>query len=92
MYAKEAALAKGLPEMSEAVLLKIMHDIASGLAFMHSRTVIHRDLKPANLLCSMDGTFKVSHTISDVTKKHGADSPFNLAPILPSQSCPHSPI
>jgi serine/threonine protein kinase len=56
---KEQAIAKGLPVMSEAVLRKILVDIASGLSFMHSKTVIHRDLKPANLLCSSDGVFKI---------------------------------
>ena len=39
------AVAKGMPEWSEAMFTKMMRDTAAALAFMHSKTVIHRDLK-----------------------------------------------
>lgn len=40
--------------------LKISHDIASGLSWLHAHQVIHRDLKLANLLVDEDWTVKIS--------------------------------
>jgi serine/threonine protein kinase len=48
---------------SEADAARLMHEIASALAFMHGVGVIHSDLKPENLLLStksrLDGTIKI---------------------------------
>ena len=32
--------------------LQVLHDIASGLAYIHSKNLVHRDIKPQNLLIS----------------------------------------
>ena len=48
---------------SEADAARLMHEVASALAFMHGVGVVHADLKPENLLLStknrLDGTIKV---------------------------------
>jgi serine/threonine protein kinase len=48
---------------SEADAARLVHEIASALAFMHGVGVIHSDLKPENLLLStknrLDGTIKI---------------------------------
>ena len=48
---------------SEADAARLMHEIASALAFLHGVGVIHGDLKPENLLLStknrLDGSIKV---------------------------------
>lgn len=48
---------------SEADAARLMHEVASALAFLHGVGVVHADLKPENLLlCSknrLDGTIKI---------------------------------
>jgi serine/threonine protein kinase len=48
---------------SEADAARLMHEIASALAFLHGVGVVHADLKPENLLLStknrLDGTIKI---------------------------------
>jgi serine/threonine protein kinase len=48
---------------SEADAARLMHEIASALAFLHGVGVVHADLKPENLLLStknrLDGTLKI---------------------------------
>lgn len=47
----------------EAVL--IVHDVASGLAYLHSKDLIHRDIKPENILF-VDGVAKIADFGSSV--------------------------
>jgi serine/threonine protein kinase/CRP-like cAMP-binding protein len=48
---------------SEADAARLMHEVASALAFLHGVGVVHADLKPENLLLStknrLDGTIKI---------------------------------
>jgi serine/threonine-protein kinase len=39
--------------------VRILMQIAQGLAYAHSRGVVHRDIKPANILVTSSGTVKV---------------------------------
>jgi serine/threonine protein kinase len=36
---------------SEVDCCRVMHQIASGVRYMHSKDIVHRDLKPENVLC-----------------------------------------
>ncbi|HZU24759.1 MAG TPA: protein kinase [Bryobacteraceae bacterium] len=41
------------------VKVRIMNEVASGLAYAHSRGVIHRDVKPGNIVLRPDGSVKI---------------------------------
>jgi eukaryotic-like serine/threonine-protein kinase len=42
-----------------AVALRLVHEVAMGLAHTHDRRVIHRDVKPANVFLDADGRAKL---------------------------------
>lgn len=36
-------------------MLKVLHDIASGLDYAHKNSIIHRDIKPSNIIVTTEG-------------------------------------
>lgn len=47
-YMKNGSLVsylKGLPSLDSVDLLKMMHEIAKGMAYLHSKGILHGDLK-----------------------------------------------
>ncbi|TFK79567.1 hypothetical protein K466DRAFT_570161 [Polyporus arcularius HHB13444] len=43
---------KSMPSLDSVDLLKMIHEIAKGMAYLHSKDVLHGDLKAANVLVS----------------------------------------
>lgn len=47
-------------QIDEEQLWKFIHDVSSGLAYLHEHNVIHRDIKPDNILMDGNGGFLIS--------------------------------
>ena len=48
-------------KLSEEDIWRFVHDVASGLTYLHeSRKIVHQDIKPANILIGDDGKYMIT--------------------------------
>lgn len=59
-YIRSGSVNKLVGKMSENDIWKFIHDVASGLAYLHSMEVIHQDIKPDNIMVGDDGHFLIT--------------------------------
>lgn len=59
-YCSHGSLASMIGNMSEEQIWKLIHDVASGLAYLHSRDVVHQDISPDNILIDDFGNYLVT--------------------------------
>ncbi|MGN0235664.1 MAG: protein kinase [Paludibacteraceae bacterium] len=59
-YCAQGSCASRLGKMSENEMWKFIHDVASGLAYLHEKEVVHQDLKPANILIDDSGNYLIT--------------------------------
>ncbi|KZT67854.1 hypothetical protein DAEQUDRAFT_693396 [Daedalea quercina L-15889] len=82
-YLKNGSLVsylKGLPSLDSVDLLKMIHEIAKGMAYLHSKEVLHGDLKGANVLVDDRGhcvisDFGQSEIKSEIYRLSGTPTP-----------------
>lgn len=59
-YCPEGSLETKLGKMSEQQMWKMIHDVASGLAYLHDKDIVHQDIKPDNILLDKDGNYVIT--------------------------------
>lgn len=59
-YCAQGSLVKKIGKMSEPEIRKVLHDVASGLAYLHAHDVIHQDIKPDNILLDDAGNYVIT--------------------------------
>lgn len=61
-YCKNGSLQRKIGQFSEDEAWHLLHDVASGLSFLHAMnpTVIHQDIKPDNIMVGNDGSYMIT--------------------------------
>lgn len=59
-FIEKGSVSKLIGTVSESDMWKFMHDVADGLAYLHSREVIHQDIKPDNIMVADDGKYLIT--------------------------------
>lgn len=59
-YCPQGSLVKRIGGMPETEIRKVLHDVASGLAYLHAHDVIHQDIKPDNVLLDDAGNYVIT--------------------------------
>ncbi len=58
-YCAAGSLEKKIGQITEQEIWKIIHDVASGLDYLHSNNIIHQDIKPANIVQDDMGNYVI---------------------------------
>ena len=61
-YCKNGSILRQVGQFSEEDAWHLLHDVAAGLAFLHSMnpTLIHQDIKPDNIMIGDNGTYMIT--------------------------------
>lgn len=61
-YCANGSVASHIGQMEEPEIWKFIHDVASGLAFLHGLqpAIIHQDIKPDNILITSEGRYVIT--------------------------------
>lgn len=59
-YCSQGSLTHKIGKITEEEMWKLIHDVASGLAYLHSRDVVHQDISPDNILIDDFGNYLIT--------------------------------
>lgn len=59
-YCERGSATKLIGRASEDQVIKMLHDVASGLEYLHQKKIIHQDIKPDNILIADNGDFMIT--------------------------------
>ena len=59
-YCSQGSISKYIGRMPEDQIWQLIHDVASGLAYLHKNDIVHQDIKPDNILIDDAGNFVIT--------------------------------
>ena len=59
-YCPAGSCISRIGKMTENELWKLIHDVSSGLAYLHEKDIVHQDIKPDNILIDIEGNFLIT--------------------------------
>jgi len=59
-YCPNGSCAQLVGKVSETQMWNVIHDVASGLAYLHENEVVHQDIKPANVLVAENRHYQIT--------------------------------
>jgi serine/threonine protein kinase len=79
-YCKFGSVSKMIGQMDEASAWRFLHDVASGLDYLHSQepAVIHQDIKPDNIMMDDNHNFLITDFGISIKVRHTLRKSMNL--------------
>lgn len=59
-YCPAGSCISRIGKMTENEVWKLIHDVASGLAYLHEKDIVHQDIKPDNILIDIEGNYLIT--------------------------------
>lgn len=59
-YCPQGSCHRMIGSMTEEQIWKLLHDVSSGLAYLHEQEIIHQDIKPDNILVDSLGNYVIT--------------------------------
>lgn len=78
-YCPEGSCHRLIGTMTEEQIWKLLHDVASGLAYLHEQEIIHQDIKPDNILIDTLGNYVITDFGISVQSRSTLRKSMNIA-------------
>ena len=78
-YCPKGSCHRQIGTMTEEQIWKMLHDMASGLAYLHEQGIIHQDIKPDNILIDPMGNYVITDFGISVQSRSTLRKSMNIA-------------